>query len=292
MQEPESPAMNFDEVINYRFEPIEQSYSERDVIIYALATGYASQPLDPKHLRFLYEKSLCTAPTYANVLGFPGLWMADPRVEIDWVKMLHAEHRMTLHRPLPPAASTVSTNRVTGLRDLGARGAMVHYQTDIALADSGDPLATLLTSIIARSDGGCGDWGDAPPLLEAVPQREPDTTLELATTELQPLLYRLSGDMHPIHIDPAVSAAAGLPRPLLHGLATKGMAGYALLRLFCDMDANRLASMSVRFTRPVMPGDVLRFEFWGQPPGRIQFRAVAVNDGDAPVLDRCEAIIV
>ncbi|ROT97378.1 3-alpha,7-alpha,12-alpha-trihydroxy-5-beta-cholest-24-enoyl-CoA hydratase [Altererythrobacter sp. FM1] len=283
--------MNAQEVVNYCFETIEQSYSARDAILYALATGYATQPLDPLHLRYLYENSLTTAPTFANVLGYPGLWMNDPRVEIDWVKMLHAEHRMTLHRSLPPAASTVSTNRVTGLRDLGPRGAMVHYQTDITLADEGEPLATLITSVIARGDGGCGDWGDAPPSLERVPERNPDATIELATSKMQPLLYRLSGDLHPIHIDPAVSSAAGLRRPLLHGLATKGMAGYALLRQFCDLDAKRLMSMAVRFTRPVMPGDVLRFEFWGEAPGRIQFRAVAVNEGDAPVLDRCEAVV-
>lgn len=283
--------MNVDEVINFRFDRIVQSYAGRDAILYALATGYATHPLDPAHLRFLYEKSLTTAPTFANVLGFPGIWMMEPRVEIDWVKMLHAEQRMTLFRPLPPAARVVAENRVTGLRDLGPRGAMVHYQTDIALADDDEPLATLITSIIARGDGGCGDWGDEPPSLEPVPSRSPDATLELATNEMQPLLYRLSGDMHPIHIDPAVSSAAGLRRPLLHGLATKGMAGYALLRQFCDLDASRLQSMAVRFTRPVMPGDVLRFEFWRQMSGTISFRAVAANEGDAPVLDRCEAVI-
>lgn len=284
--------MNVDAVVNYRFDRIEQSYTGRDAILYALATGYATQPLDRRHLRYLYEEWLITAPTYANVLGFPGLWMADPRVEIDWVHMLHAEQRMILHRPLPPAAHIFSNNRITGLRDLGQRGAMVHYQTDIALADKDEPLATLITSIIARSDGGCGDWGDAPPSLERVPSRNPDATLELPTSEMQPLLYRLSGDLHPIHINPAVSSAAGLRRPLLHGLATKGMAGYALLRQYCDLDASRLVSMAVRFTRPVMPGDILRFEFWGQAPGRIQFRAVAINEGDAPVLDRCEAVTV
>jgi len=284
--------MNVDEVINYRFDRIEQSYSERDAILYALATGYATEPLDPAHLRYLYEEWLTTAPTFANVLGFPGIWMQDARVEVDWVHLLHAEHRMTLHRPLPPAARIVADNRVTGLRDLGQRGAMVHYQTDIALADNDEPLATLITSLIARRDGGCGDCGEAPPPLEHVPSRAPDATLELATSELQPLLYRLSGDRHPIHIDPAVSSAAGLRRPLLHGLATKGMAGYAVLRQFCDLDAERLVSMAVRFTRPVMPGDLLRLEFWGQVPGKIQFRAVAVNEGDAPVLDRGEAVII
>ena len=285
--------MNVDEVINYRFDPIEQSYTERDAIIYALATGYATQTLDRKHLSYLYEEWLTTtAPTFANVLGYPGLWVDDPRLEIDWVRMLHAEHRMTFHRPLPPAARIVANNRVIGLRDMGRHGGMIHYQTDIALADNDEPLATLISSLITRSDGGCGDWGEAPDPLEKVPSRTPDATLELATTEMQPILYRLSGDLHPIHIDPAVSSAAGLRRPLLHGLATKGMAGYAILREFCDLDAARLVSMAVRFTRPVMPGDVLRFEFWGQAPGKIQFRAVAINEGDAPVLDRGEAVTI
>lgn len=279
-------------MVRYRFSPIEQSYSERDVILYALATGYASQPLDQPHLRYVYEDSLVAAPTFANALGFPGLWLADPRLGVDWQRMLHAEQRLMLFRPLPPAARIVAINRVTGLRDFGKRGAMIHYRTDIALADTGQPLAMQLASCIARSDGGCRDWGEEPRALEQISLQNPDATFEMATYEMQPLLYRLSGDLNPIHVDPAVACAAGLRRPPLHGLATKGMAGYAILRQFCDLDAAKLVTMAVRFTRPVFPGDILRFEFWGSAPGTIRFRAVAVNDKDATVLDRCEAIIV
>ena len=34
------------------------------------------------------------------------------------------------------------------------------------------------------------------------------------------MLYRLTGDKHPVHVDPSVAAAMGLDRPILHGLAT------------------------------------------------------------------------
>ena len=284
--------MDLKAVLSHRFEQIEQAYTERDAILYALGVGFATEPLDSGHLRYLFEEGLVTAPTFANTLGFAGLWMAEPKFAIDWPRMLHAEQRMTIHRPVPPAARIIARNRVSGVRDMGARGAMVHEHTDIVDAESGALLATRIASALARNDGGCGDWGDAPAGLERLPETAPDQVLDLATTEMQPLIYRLSGDLNPLHIDPAVAKAAGFPRPILHGLATKGMAGYALLRLFCDFDASRLRSMSVRFTRPVLPGDKLRFEFWGGAPGTIQFRAVVPDQDCAPVLDRCEARIV
>jgi acyl dehydratase len=69
------------------------------------------------------------------------------------------------------------------------------------------------------------------------------------------------------------------------------MAGYALLRRFCDMDPAKLGSMAVRFSRPVLPGDRIRFEFWGQGPGTVRFRAVVPNRDDLMVLDRGTAQI-
>ena len=67
--------------------------------------------------------------------------------------------------------------------------------------------------------------------------------------------------------------------------------GEYLLRQFCGFDANRLGSMAVRFTTPVLPGDLLRFEFWGSGPGEVRFRALATNRDNAVVLDRCTAEI-
>ncbi|KQM97427.1 hypothetical protein ASE85_14165 [Sphingobium sp. Leaf26] len=283
--------MNLDTVVNRHFPDTEQSYTSRDTILYALGVGFGSEPLDAGHIDYLFEERLKASPTYANVLGHPGMWARDPEYGIDWKKLLHAEQRLEMHAPLPPEGRIRASHHIMGVRDMGDRGAMLHQRKQVTDAQSGQAIATVTNTLMLRGDGGCGDWGEVPADLAKLPDSAPDNTVEVQATEIQPLIYRLSGDLNPLHIDPDVAKIAGFPRPILHGLSTKGMAGYALLRQFCDMDPARLGAMAVRFSRPVLPGDRIRFEFWGSGPGTVHFRAVVPDRDDLMVLDRCTAEI-
>ena len=86
------------------------------------------------------------------------------------------------------------------------------------------------------------------------------------------LIYRLSGDLNPLHADPEVARAAGFERPILHGLASFGVAAHAILRSCCDYDPTRLASIGLRFSSPAYPGETLRTEIWRDGP-TVQFQA-------------------
>jgi acyl dehydratase len=104
------------------------------------------------------------------------------------------------------------------------------------------------------------------------------------------LVYRLSGDINPLHAEPAFARAAGFPRPILHGLASFGVAGHALLKSVCGYDPTRLAAISGRFSAPVFPGEAIRTEMW-RDGNVISFRArvverdvVAVNNGRAEII--------
>ena len=108
---------------------------------------------------------------------------------------------------------------------------------------------------------------------------------ELPSLPQSALIYRLTGDLNPLHADPRSAASAGFERPILHGLCTYGMACHAVMRTCLDYDARRLRGLSVRFAAPVFPGDTIRFEMWRGATGR-EFRLRArVDARNVVILD-------
>ena len=76
---------------------------------------------------------------------------------------------------------------------------------------------------------GAGGWGGergpAGQRMELSPTRESS----FETRPDQALLYRLTGDRHPVYIDQAAAEAMDLERPILHGLGTLGIAARQLV---------------------------------------------------------------
>ena len=99
----------------------------------------------------------------------------------------------------------------------------------------------------------------------------------LKTADNQAMIYRLSGDYNPLHVDPEVAKVGGFDRPILHGLATFGVAGRAVLATLCGNQSARLKRLDVRFASPVYPGETIRTEIWREGEGRASFRASVVE---------------
>ncbi len=136
-------------------------------------------------------------------------------------RAVHGEQRLTVHRPIPAAATLATAKRIVGVADKGPeKGCLIFVET--VLAAGNQPVATLLATIFARADGGGGSSGAAPPNLTPAPDRTPDVELAIPTRRDQALLYRLTGDRNPLHADPDFARGAGFPRPILHGLCTYG----------------------------------------------------------------------
>jgi acyl dehydratase len=265
--------MDLQALMGHRFEPKRMAYGPRDTILYALSVGVGSDPLDANQLRLTYEKGLEALPTMAAVLAHPGAWIAEPRFKVNFLKLLHGEQDLTVHRPLPPEGLIEAKYRVRAVVDKGeGKGALVYFEKELMAAASGEPLCTVSSTLFLRADGGCGTFGEPPEPLPTSAAATPEFSDELKTPVGAALLYRLNGDLNPIHADPAAAAKAGFERPILHGLCTYGVVGYLLTRTVCGNDPTRLRSLGVRFSSPVFPGETIRIEGW-RNDGGVCFQA-------------------
>ena len=238
----------------------------------------------------MYEEGLEALPSMSLVLAYPGFWLKDPQYQVDWPKLLHAEEAFEIHAPLPVAGTITGRTVITHIIDRGTdKGAFILSTKEVRNKADNRLLATITSSTLARGDGGFnGPTGPKPEVVE-IPSRAPDFFCDLASLPQQALIYRLCGDMNPLHADPAIAKKGGFDRPILHGRATLGIAQHAIIKTCCDYQASRLKAMKLRFSSPFFPGETLRTSLW-RDGERVYFTAASVERG-VMVLNNGLAII-
>ncbi|GDY29134.1 MaoC/PaaZ C-terminal domain-containing protein [Gandjariella thermophila] len=263
---------------------VEFSWTASDVLLYHLGLGAGADPEDPRELRYVYERDLQVLPTFGVVAPTFGATepprVSFPGVDIDLASVLHGEQGITVHQPLPVAGSARARIRIADIHDKGKAAVIV--QESEAVDGAGNPLFTTRSSIFARGEGGFGGHR-GPSGSTTLPDRDPDAELLSPTLPQQALLYRLCGDRNPLHADPDFAAAAGFPRPILHGLCSYGVVCKALVDGLLKGDTARVAGFSARFAGVVYPGETLRTRVW-ESDDRILLTTSVVERDDAPVL--------
>ncbi|MFF9812470.1 MaoC/PaaZ C-terminal domain-containing protein [Streptomyces sp. NPDC014006] len=259
------------------------SWTAKDVQLYHLGIGAGVPATDPGELRYALRSRLHVLPSFATVAGSgaPGVIRAlsVPGVDVDLARVLHAGQALTVHRPLPVEGSARATSRITAVYDKG-RAAVLVLRTDVA--DGDGPLWSDEAHVHVRGEGGFGGERGPATRLEA-PTGEPERVVERAIREDQALLYSLSGDDNPLHVDPEFARAAGFERPVLHGLCTYGMTLKAVVDTLLGGDVTRVRSYSTRFAGVVCPGETLRIRMW-RAEGGVRVAVSAVERDEAPVL--------
>jgi len=255
-------------------------YEARDAILYALGLGLGCDPLDDGDLAYLDETRLAVIPSFAVTLCSPGMWIRDPAFGVDFARLVHSAQEARFHALLPASAEVSGTARVLAVRDRGeGRGAVVELERQLRDTGDGGLYCTLRQTLLLRGNGGFG--GEPPARLpSAIPASDPATSAELRLSPRAALIYRLSGDWNPLHIDPGFASKAGFDRPIMHGLGTYGMAGVAVSRAV-GRNPSDMTRLACRFSGIVYPGDTLDFAIWpGEHSARFQARI-----GERIVLD-------
>ncbi|MFF0706837.1 MaoC/PaaZ C-terminal domain-containing protein [Gordonia sputi] len=260
------------------------SWTASDVALYHLAVGAARDPLDVDGLRYVDDAAPKVLPTFATVAATFHATQAPtvsfPGIDIDLAKVVHGSQQITAHRPLPPEGKATTRKRIVEVQDKGS--AAVIISEGVTVDETGEPLWTERSSIFAKGEGGFGGERGASSKV-AYPDRAPDVTLQVPTLPNQALLYRLCGDRNPLHSDPAFAAAAGFPRPILHGLCTYGSVCRAVVDELLGGDVIAVAEFSATFAGVVFPGETLDVAVWDEAD-RLLVTASVIDRENAPAL--------
>ena len=281
--------IDVDQALGWESPEVKSEYTERDVSLYALGVGAGRNALDAKELSLVYEMNsdgFHVLPTMTAAMSV-GLLMKmamegaqAPGLNYGLDRILHGEQYTEVIRPLPPKQKLKNRGKVKAIYDKG-KGAVVVMEFK-SYDEEGDLLCVNEVTTFVR---GAGAWGgDRGPAGEtaALPERAPDAVVEEKTAEDQALLYRLSGDINPLHADPGFASSFGFDRPILHGLCTYGFAARHVIGAFAGGDPRLFKSMRVRFAESVFPGETLVTEMWREGD-KVTFRT-KVKERDKVVL--------
>lgn len=240
--------------------------TEKDMILYALGVGFSKDPLNKQHFKFTYEKdedfqgfftlASVIAHKVDNVMGMPGFPAFNPMM------LLYGEENIDIYKPITNEGTLRVEERVVDISDKG-KLTTVSEESLIKNKETGETLVKIVRTLMIRGVGGFGYKGGAASIkYPEIPKRAPDATVEDQTLPSQAILYRLNGDMNPLHVDPDMAALGGFDKPILHGLASYGYTARLIYDKYCNGNPQAIAKFSARFTSHVFPGETLVVELW------------------------------
>ncbi|ORY99229.1 HotDog domain-containing protein [Syncephalastrum racemosum] len=264
--------VDVEKAVGHEFSPSKVSCNRRDYILYALAVGVKEDELN-----YLYElnNNFSPLPTYPLVLalkgddgdvnlfkersqgeGLPGMPPYDPN------KIVHGEQSLEVFKPFPKNGARFDMKKTcTGVYDKGS-GMVIEMTMDLIGEHDSQHYCRMVSKSFVRGYGGWNGPKGPKAVSYAPPKREPDAVEVIPTSVDQAILYRLSGDYNPLHIDTDLAPKVGFPKPILHGLCTYGITAHAILKRLANNDPARFKSIEGRFASPVFPGETVEVYMW------------------------------
>ncbi|MFO7644251.1 MAG: MaoC/PaaZ C-terminal domain-containing protein [Desulfosarcina sp.] len=273
-------ALNLD-AIGKAIGPMHRDYTWKDVVLYALGVGAGFSELD-----YCYEKNLNVIPSFSIAMIFDFLAQAAIASGVNLAGLLHGEQELSFHHPIPPGGTLTTTGSILDYYDKGqAKGALIVAKSE-TVHSNGQRLFTSRITIFGRLDGGFGGRDRKQPPI-TFPDRDPDFTVAALPSRDQPLLYRLSGDIFQLHVDPEFARMAGFDQPIMHGLCTHGFACRALIAALVPGRPEWVRRLACRFSKALYPGVPIKTLIWKTDPGRAVWRTVNAENGQV-VIDNGE----
>ena len=270
-------ALNMD-AIGKKIGPITKDYTWKDVVLYAIGVGAGFSEIG-----YTYEKKLKVIPTFSVAMIFDFFLKVATASNVNVDGVLHGEQDITFHDTIPPSGTMSTEGKITHYYDKGARGALVIAESE-TFHGEGNRLFTSTMTLFSRLDGGFGGK-EAPPQTLQFPDRDPDFVVDALPSPDQPLIYRLSGDIFQLHVDPEFASVAGFEKPIMHGLCTYGFACRALIASLTPGEPDKVRRLACRFASALYPGEPIKTLIWKMENRTALWRTVHAHTGEI-IIDR------
>jgi acyl dehydratase len=210
------------------------------------------------------------SPVFCIVPAFGSFMEAamDPELGADLLRLVHGQEDHVIHSPILPGDVLTVTPSLEAVESKDA-GETFTVAAMISKED-GTRAAEVRGTMFIRGTGdrraaAAAAGSDAPasePVYEETTKVDDDQTFRYAEA---------SGDRNPIHLDENTARMAGLPGIILHGMCTMAIATKGAVDGLAGGDPTRVTRVSVRFSRPVIPGVELTTRFWDLSGGEYAF---------------------
>ncbi|MBX7097347.1 MAG: hypothetical protein K1X89_06530 [Myxococcaceae bacterium] len=192
-------------------------------------------------------------PHFFPQWGFPLSAQALVGLPYPMAKVLNGGCRLEMHRPLPANEPLEVTARLEKIDDDGRR-AVIHTSVVTGTASAPRAVVAHLQAVVPLKPKD----RSAPP---KEPVRVPEDALELVRWRLRAdaglQFAQLTGDFNPVHWVKPYAKAFGFRSTILHGFSTLARAFEGLTAYRLAGRPERLETLDVRFTRPlVLPQEV------------------------------------
>lgn len=235
---------------------------------------YARATNDPIHSHLTGE---IIPPIYAVVPVWAKVFEVVSKVvpEEHFFSIVHGEQDMIFHSVMKPGM-TLKNSAVGESISVKDSGTTLVVKAKSVDGDSGELIVEQYFTMFFRGVDGGESVGkphssglDVEQYAKAFSQDlDPSSVVGEVTAHMdqdQTTRYAsASGDFMPIHLDDDFAKSVGLPGIIIHGLCTMANASWAAIQTLCDGETSKLARMSLRFSKPLLPGDDLVTKFINQ----------------------------
>lgn len=238
-----------------------KTYESKTFPVTAEAIERYARATNDLNERYLAGDESVASPIFPIVPAFQFLMEAgmDPELQADLIRLVHGEEEHVLHRPIRPG-DTLTVHPVIESIEQKETGETFTVKIDVTNQNDEQVAEVRATSFIRGSGGGAKKSAVTGPA-----QAEHTIVFQDSVKVDEDQTYRYaeaSGDGNPIHQDESFAKMAGLPGIILHGMCTMAMATKGAVDGLAGGDPTRIKRVSVRFSKPVLPGQELTTKFW------------------------------